>query len=99
MVLEILRPFAAFARRASVRKKIGEGKKTRRMERSTLCLLSESQGGTNVLAAQLDAQGTLQLSENLLVGNSTSSLIVVNLKNMLNGAWINRTVRTGSKGA
>lgn len=42
-------------------------------------LLSEGQRGTNVLATELDAQGALELSKNLLVGDSTSSLVVVDL--------------------
>lgn len=42
-------------------------------------LLSEGQRRTNVLATELDAQGALELSKNLLVGDSTSSLVVVDL--------------------
>jgi hypothetical protein len=44
-----------------------------------LGLLSEGQRGTDVLATQLDSQSTLQLSKNLLVGNSSSSFIIVDL--------------------
>lgn len=45
----------------------------------TNLLLSKGQGRTNVLATKLDAQSTLELSKNLLVGDSTSSLVVVDL--------------------
>jgi hypothetical protein len=45
----------------------------------TNLLLSKGQGRTNVLATKLDAQSALELSKNLLVGDSTSSLVVVDL--------------------